>query len=790
MCFVFIFKRTPRAFHYTYNSFFIIMIKHIMTHNNMSNHTKKKLITSALPYVNNIPHLGNLIQVLSADVCARFFRSRGYETLYICGTDEYGTTTETKAKEEKISPEELCNKYYKEHKKIYDWFCISFNKFGRTSNSPHTQIVQKLFLQVFEAGYINEHIEKQLYSEKSEMFLPDRYIRGICPKCEYKNARGDQCEKCGTLLDPLDLINPICITDNTTPIVKETKHLYINLPKILPKLQKWMENKGMPHKWTKNAIKTTQAWIRDGLKERAITRDLKWGIPVPIHNFKNKVFYVWFDAPIGYVSITASHTQKWKDWWYAPNEVDLIQFIGKDNILFHTILFPSAQLASEENNSHTWTKLTQISSTEYLNYENSMFSKSRGIGIFGNDAIDTGIPCDMWRFYMMYNRPESSDYTFTWKNFQSHVNGELINNLSNLCNRTFTFISKNMDSTVLPLNQEDAYTKDIWKEITKQEKTITELMEKIELREAYKKIFILSNYGNKIFQENEPWNLIKKDSQKTHVLLSNLIYLIRDLSTLIYPFTPHTSFAIRSILQLEKHPYNALTTTSPPLWKNLSQNFTEIKTITRPTLLFKRLEDAMITEFQSRFSGSQKGRSIKNKNDTQKDTSHIKNAEHFSKTVQLLAAKIIQIEEHSDAERLYILTLDDGSKNKRNIVSGLRKHYTIDELAHKNIILVANLKKAKFRNVESNGMLLATSSNSTDTAEIIEVLFLSDDTTPGTPILPDGHAAMEGYSTIKPNVFFSYSLVTKNFTSYIDNIPLTIHNEKITSKKIKNGTIG
>ncbi|MBQ9630939.1 MAG: methionine--tRNA ligase, partial [Treponema sp.] len=321
---------------------------------------KRKLITSALPYVNNVPHLGNLIQMLSADVFARFCRSRGYDTLYICGTDEYGTATETKALEENKSPRELCDSYYTLHKEIYDWFKISFDKFGRTSNEEITEVTQSIFNDLDKNGYINEHETKQLFCPKCNMFLADRYVLGTCPKCGSTDARGDQCDACGTLLDPTDLLQARCHTCGGSPEIKDTKHLYIDLPAISKNLEAWMQKASVEGKWSANAIQMTKAWIRDGLNERAITRDLKWGIPVPKPGYENKVFYVWFDAPIGYISITLQLANEllqkgkksfdYKSWWLVDesseqnknNEVELFQFIGKDNIPFHTVVFPSS----------------------------------------------------------------------------------------------------------------------------------------------------------------------------------------------------------------------------------------------------------------------------------------------------------------------------------------------------------------------------------------------------------------------------------------------------------------
>ncbi|MCX7025781.1 MAG: methionine--tRNA ligase, partial [Spirochaetes bacterium] len=294
---------------------------------------KRRLITSALPYVNNVPHLGNLIQVLSADVFARFCRLRCYDTLYICGTDEYGTATETKALEEGVTPAELCGRFHEIHKDIYEWFGIAFDKFGRTSTPRQTEIVQSIFADLDKAGFIKEQTIEQLFCNSCSRFLADRFVKGTCPHCGYADARGDQCESCGKLLDPTELKEPRCSTCESAPAPRSTKHLYIDLPGIRPKLEAWMKEASVRGFWANNAIQMTQAWIRDGLRERAITRDLKWGIPVPKDGFRDKVFYVWFDAPIGYISITACLGDEkgfdWKSWWMNPRDVELYQFIGK-----------------------------------------------------------------------------------------------------------------------------------------------------------------------------------------------------------------------------------------------------------------------------------------------------------------------------------------------------------------------------------------------------------------------------------------------------------------------------
>ena len=335
--------------------------------------THKILITSALPYANNVPHLGNIVgAVLSADVFARFCRSFGYETLYVCGTDEHGTATETKALEEGVTPQEICDRFYAIHKNIYDWFNISFDEFGRTATEEQKELTQDIFLKLYGNGYIHEERVEQLYCPSCDRFMADRFVEGICPYCDYDGARGDQCDACGKLLNAVELKRPHCKVCSGEPVLKEADHLFLDLEKIEPKLREWIDERSP--QWAQNARTITYAWLKEGLKKRAITRDLKWGVPVPLENYKDKVFYVWFDAPIGYLSITKkAFPDTWKAWWKKPEDVILYQFMGKDNIAFHTIIFPASLLGSGD----TYTMLHQLSSTEYLNYENDKFSKSR-----------------------------------------------------------------------------------------------------------------------------------------------------------------------------------------------------------------------------------------------------------------------------------------------------------------------------------------------------------------------------------------------------------------------------
>jgi len=731
---------------------------------------KKRLVTSALPYVNNIPHLGNLIQVLSADVFARYCRQAGFETMYVCGTDEYGTATETRALIEGVTPQELCDRYHVIHRDIYKWFHIDFNHFGRTSTPQQTEIVQHLFKKVEEAGYINEKTIEQLYCDKCSKFLADRFVLGHCPHCDYNDARGDQCESCGKLLDPTDLVEPRCAVCESTPHIKTTKHLYIDLPAVLPLLETWMNEASVEGFWAKNAVQMTKSWIRDGLKERAITRDLKWGIPVPHRGFEHKVFYVWFDAPIGYISITACHTDKWKDWWQNPEEVELYQFIGKDNIPFHTVIFPSTLLGSGEN----WTKLHHMSSSEYLNYENTKFSKSKGVGVFGNDCQDTGIPADVWRFFIFYNRPEKSDTQFLWKDFQDKVNSELIGNLGNLVNRTLTFVNRFYEGK-LPEAAMTAPDEAFWNTVKEYETKIREKLDRAELKEGLRLILDLSSFGNKEFQEGEPWKIRKEDPDKAAALLRNLIYLVKDLALLIRPYIPETSDRIGSFLGLNDY-----------AWDNLGV-LTGVGDIPKPEILFEKLEDERIEALQIRFAGSQEERMGEDKKAAEASAAEEKTpVQKFDEKIDLRVAKIIAIEKHPEAEKLYIETIDCGEEEPRTIVSGLVPYYTEEELLNKNIVLVYNLKPAKLRGVKSNGMLLAAD----DDKGTVDVIFVPD-AQPGDRVILDGaEVPEENRKKVKADKFFDIPIRTEGFVVKVGDKALTCNGQPLKSAKVASGEVG
>ncbi|MDR1390121.1 MAG: methionine--tRNA ligase [Treponema sp.] len=750
---------------------------------------KQRLITSALPYVNNVPHLGNLIQVLSADVFARFCRLKGYPTLYICGTDEYGTATETRAAEEGIHPRELCERYYRIHAGIYSWFNIAFDKFGRTSTEIQTEVTQHLFKKLEENGYIRERTIEQLYCPVCGRFLADRYVRGTCPHCNYGEARGDQCESCGKLLDPTELKDSRCASCGTKPDLRETKHLYIDLPALKDKLEAWIKDVSVRGEWANNAVQMTAAWIRDGLHERAITRDLKWGIPVPREGYENKVFYVWFDAPIGYISITGTLAQDrgtdWKSfvdsWWRNPDNTELFQFIGKDNIPFHTVIFPSTLLGSGEK----WTMLHHMSSTEYLNYEGGKFSKSKGVGVFGTDIMETRIPADVWRFYIFYNRPERSDALFSWKDFQEKVNSELIGNLGNLVNRTLAFVTRYYDGKIPDINDANGEGETgFWNTVRGYEKQIIDKLEWAELRDAFHLLFELSSFANKTFQDAEPWKFRTEDPPKAAAAIRNLCYVVRDIGILAEPFLPQTASRILGFLGLAAQ--SGVNEKAGTGNYELLSKARGIETI-RCEVLFTRLEDETIAALRERYSGSQKDRE---KSGQPNKSVPGQTEALFENTLDLRVAKITAIERHPNAEKLYIETLEILAPEERVIVSGLVPFYTEEELLGKHIIVAYNLKAAKLRGVVSRGMLLAASAT-VDGNEIVEVLDAGN-VPAGTRVVLEGasaEAARAKTDEITIDQFFAAPLVVNDYTVYAGEKALTLNGTPLKTTRIKKGEV-
>ncbi|KAI9351276.1 tRNA synthetases class I (M)-domain-containing protein [Obelidium mucronatum] len=501
---------------------------------------KNVLITSALPYVNNIPHLGNIIGcVLSADVYARYCRLRGYNTLYVCGTDEYGTATETKALQEGLTCQEICDKYHKHHKDTYDWFNVDFDIFGRTSTPAQTKITQDIFHKLDENGKTEHQTVTQLYCETHKSFLADRFVHGICPNCAYDDAGGDQCDQCGKLLNATELIKPRCKLDGAEPVIKDSRHIFLNLTEAQEALEAWVNESSVEGKWSTNSINITKSWLKEGLKPRCITRDLKWGVKVPKEEFKDKVFYVWFDAPIGYLSITAAYSDEWEKWWKNPEDVKLYQFMGKDNVPFHTVLFPSSLIGTGEQ----YTLLHHLSTTEYLQYETAKFSKSRGVGVFGNNVAESQIPVDVWRYFLLSNRPESADSQFAWTPFINANNGELLANLGNFVNRVMKFAGSKYASIVPEYNSNGEAERKLIADVNA---ILAQYVENVEtcksLRAGLKNVMEISSLGNRYLQDNKiDNNLFTNHRDKCNTVVGTALNLIYLISAIVYPYLPSTS---------------------------------------------------------------------------------------------------------------------------------------------------------------------------------------------------------------------------------------------------------
>ncbi|KAJ2938342.1 hypothetical protein O0L34_g13264 [Tuta absoluta] len=565
---------------------------------------KNVLITSALPYVNNVPHLGNIIGcVLSGDIFARYCRMCDYNTLYICGTDEYGTATETKALEEGVTPREICDKYFAIHNACYRWFDIGFDYFGRTSTPQQTEIAQKLFLKLNDNGFISKQSVDQLLCEKCDRFLADRFVEGTCPHpgCLYESARGDQCDKCGKLINATELIQPRCKVCGHPPVIKPSEQFFIELGQLEPSLRTWI--KTVEGGWSAPARAVTRSWLREPLRPRAVTRDLKWGVSVPISTYTNKVFYVWFDAPIGYMSITQCLTSQYEKWWKPDkeHEVKLYQFMAKDNVPFHAIMFPATILGVNEGHQ----LVNHIYATEYLNYEEGKFSKSRGVGVFGTDAQDTGIPSDVWRFYLASIRPETADSSFSWIELVTRNNSELLNNLGNFCHRSLSFCANSfkgiVPATVLKTDDYELIAR-VNRDVT----AYVQHMEKGRLRESLRNVLSISKRGNQLMQAEQPWVLLKgsdDDKERGSTVIGLCCQLVSLLCALLQPYMPHSTRRLREQLNVEQSVLRI--NSEKPAW---IQYLPVGHKIGKPEPLFAKIDPAVVEQLKAKYAGTQSER--------------------------------------------------------------------------------------------------------------------------------------------------------------------------------------
>ena len=505
----------------------------------------KILITSALPYVNGVPHLGHLVGcLLPSAVYARYMRMMGHEVLYVCGTDEHGTPSEVGAAKEGMDVADYCLKYHNRHKEAYDAFNLSFDYFGRTSSEQNREITYHIFEQLDKNGLIEEESIKQIFSIDDNRFLPDRYVTGTCPHCGYDKARGDQCENCTKVLDPTELINPrSTISGSTNLEVRETKHLFLNLPKLEKQLAEWVKSKE-PF-WPDVAYSIAQKWLKEGLRPRCITRDLKWGFPVPKKGFEDKVFYVWFDAPIGYLGITKQWADEkpgernWKDWWLDAKDVYYVQFMGKDNVPFHSISFPATLLGTGEN----WTKVDYLKGMSYLTFEGGKFSKSEQRGVFAEDAVKE-FPADYWRYWLISNAPEASDSSFTFDLFAGVVNKDLNGVLGNFVSRVMKMTASKIGAEVPAGGEMTEVEEKLIADLQEKADNYCKYMEGLEFKKAMNELRAIWVDGNNYISVTEPWTVIKTDPARAAAILRVCLNLIRIYALLSAPVMPETSAKI------------------------------------------------------------------------------------------------------------------------------------------------------------------------------------------------------------------------------------------------------
>ena len=656
--------------------------------------SKRKMITAALPYANGPVHIGHLAGVyIPADVYARFQRNTGQEIAFICGSDEHGIPITIRAKKEGITPQDVVDKYHEIIKKSFADLGISFDEYSRTTSKKHYEVSQEFFLNLYNKGKFEEEISEQFFDEQAGEFLADRYIVGTCPKCSNENAYGDQCEKCGSTLSPTELINPKSMLSGNTPILKETKNWYLPLNEYENFLNEWII-KGHQDDWKPNVYGQVKSWLNDGLKPRAMTRDLNWGVPVPLPNAEGKVLYVWFDAPIGYISFTQEWAEKngknWKDFW-QNEETDLIHFIGKDNIVFHCIIFPSMMKAHGD-----YIMPKNVPAFEFLNLENDKISTSRNWAVWAHEYVeDFPDQQDALRYALLSSAPETKDNNFTWKDFQTKNNSELVGIFGNFINRVTVLTQKYYNGIVPQPNEFEQVDKDLYHEMQQIPEKIGKNLDEFRFRDALTEMMNLARLGNKYLADEEPWKVIKDNPERVKTQMFCALQVAGALAYLCEPFLPFTSQKMKSGLNLgNKNWYEVLNTPPIPTGHQINEM----------PLLFSKIEDnvieAQIKKLENTKINNQK--TNPNANPMKEQISF----DDFTK-IDLRTATILEAEKVEKADKLLKLKVDTGV-DVRTVVSGIAESFSPEEIIGKQVMILLNLAPRKIRGIESQGMLLLT----------------------------------------------------------------------------------
>lgn len=652
---------------------------------------KRHTLTAALPYTNGPIHIGHLAGVhLPADIYARYLRSQGEEVLFVCGSDEHGVPITLKAEKEGISPQQLVDKYHEMIKKSLDEFGISLDIYSRTSNKTHHETSAEFFKNLDEKGIFETKTTEQFYDPENDKFLADRYIKGTCPKCGNEEAYGDQCEKCGSTLSPDELINPKATTSGAKLIKKATKHWYLPLDKYQEKLEKWILE---DHKnWKSNVYGQCKSWLKsgDGLQARAVTRDLNWGVKVPLEDAEGKVLYVWFDAPIGYISATKewakANNQDWEKWWKA-DETRLIHFLGKDNIVFHCIIFPVMLMALGE-----FILPENVPANEFLNLEDDKLSTSRNWAVWLHEYLEEFPDAqDVLRYVLCANMPETKDNNFTWKNFQERNNNELVGNLGNFINRVLVLTHKYFDGKAPNQNELTKTEEEIIEQIKSFPKKISESLDNFRFREAQGELMKLSALGNEYLAKTEPWHLIKTDEKRTETVLNIALQIVANLAILAEPFLPFTTQKIKNLIHLENLS-----------WKNAGKIdlIPAGNPIEKPKLLFSKIEDKTIENQILKLEATKKS-SEEIKLEAQKPEISF---DDFTK-LDIRIGTILDAEKVPKTKKLLKLKIDTGL-DQRTVVSGIAEFYEPEKIIGQQVSILINLAPRKIKGIQSQGMIL------------------------------------------------------------------------------------
>jgi methionyl-tRNA synthetase len=672
---------------------------------------KRFTITAALPYTNGPVHIGHLAGVyVPADIFARYQRMKGSDVAFICGSDEHGVPITIKAKKEGITPQELVNRYHKIIGDSFKEFGISFDNYSRTSAPIHHETASAFFTKLYKEGKFIEQVTEQLYDPEADQFLADRFVVGTCPKCGNTESYGDQCEKCGTSHNGTDLIDPKSAITGNTPELKATKHWFLPLDQYSDWLNEWIVE-GHSKDWKTNVLGQVKSWITDGLHPRAVTRDLDWGIPVPVEGADGKVLYVWFDAPIGYISATkewaAREGKNWEDYWKSE-DTSLLHFIGKDNIVFHCIIFPAMLKAHGE-----YILPENVPANEFLNLEDDKISTSRNWAVWLHEYLeDFPEQQDVLRYVLTANAPETKDNNFTWKDFQARNNNELVANLGNFVNRVIVLTNKYYEGVVPETIDFTERDQKVLDQIKNFPKSIGDSLDRYRFREGLQELMNLSSLGNKYIAEEglEPWKLVKTNPEQVQNIMYVCLQLTAALAILSEPFLPHTSTKLKNILDYSALPAESAGTekkasNAETSWNRVAENEPLLPSghkINTSELLFSKIEDEQIQAQLDKLEATKAANAatIPHLMPQKEET----NYDDFMK-MDLRVGEILTAERMPKTDKLMVMTVDTGI-DKRTIVSGIAKHYTAEELVGRKVTVLANLAPRKLRGVESQGMIL------------------------------------------------------------------------------------